>query len=165
MSRAQPIDHRRRRRRTQETDLVFVSNSSPSARSPDHQGYIPATPDSDEDEDSPSGYQHYNDDPRYSVQSGPPGGGDSFMNGIHTSRSGGSFHNGESHLRASTPMSISSSPPATPLCEHKYSPSAPYLRSSVTDTSVSTALRPAFSTGRTLSDHPSLKEERTVNHW
>ncbi|KAK2465844.1 hypothetical protein APHAL10511_001485 [Amanita phalloides] len=169
LSRAQPIDPRRRRRRAQETDLVFVSSCSPM-QSLDHHSFISPTPDSsisDESEDenhSPLGYPHYHDDPRYSTRSGPLGAGDSFVNGSHTSQTEVFFHNRESHLRASTPMSISSSPPATPLCEHKYSPSAPYLRSSVTDTSVSTALRPAFSAGRTLSE-PSLKDERSVNHW
>ncbi len=172
LSRAQPIDHRRRRRRTQETDLVFVSNGSPSGQPPSHHGFIPPTPDSsisDESEDeshSPSAYHHYHDDPRFlSARPGPPGGGDSFMNGNHTSQTANLYHNRESHLRASTPISIASSPPTTPLCEHKYSPSAPYLRSSVTDTTVSTALRPAFNATRTLSDHPSHKDERMVNHW
>lgn len=171
LSRAQPIDHRRRRRRTQE-DLVFVSSGSPSAQIPSHHGFISPAPkssisdDSEDENHSPSAYHYYPDDPRFpSARSGPPGGGDTYMNANHTSQTTNLFHNRESHLRASTPISIGSSPPTTPLCEHKYSPSAPYLRSSVTDTTVSTALRPAFNAGQTIPDHSSLKEGSMVNHW
>jgi hypothetical protein len=146
LSRAQPVEPRRRRRRAQDNDLVFVSADSSNA-----QSLTPATPESsisdeEDDEDlSPTGGS-YRDYHHSSSRSGPhpPAGFEYDTNGNSL------LHRRESHLRSSTPMSVSSaSPPTTPLSEHKYSPSAPYLRSVVTDTTVSTALRPAFTNGRT----------------
>ena len=150
LSRAQPVEPRRRRRRAQDTDLVFVSADSSSSNA---QPLTPATPESssisdeEDDEDlSPTGgsYRHGSDYHR-SAPHHPAAGFEYDTNG------NSHIHRRESHLRSSTPMSVSSSPspPTTPLSEHKYSPSVPYLRSVVTDTTVSTALRPAFTNGRT----------------
>jgi len=133
--------------------------------------HMPGTPESsvsDESEDdqnhqSLTGYHRYNDD--YHHNRHLPVSRSHAPYAPHArSRSENDdtqvvFPSRESHLRSSTPMSIVSSPsqsdpdsrPGTPnsSSDHKYSPSVPFLRSVlVTDSNVSTALRPAFTNGQ-----------------
>ncbi|KIL56241.1 hypothetical protein M378DRAFT_532189 [Amanita muscaria Koide BX008] len=181
LSRAQPVEPRRRRRRAHDPDLVFVTGGPPGQPHPyndlDYHGphqdfmhHVPGTPESslsdesDDDQNHQSGYHRYNDD--YHHYRHLPVSRSHAPYAFHArSRSENEdgqvvFPSRESHLRSSTPMSIVSSPsqsdpdsrPGTPnsCFDHKYSPSVPFLRSVlVADSSVSTALRPAFTNGHT----------------
>ncbi|KAF8638770.1 hypothetical protein AX17_001966 [Amanita inopinata Kibby_2008] len=169
LSRAQPVDHRRRRRRAQQTDLVFVSSEETVSASTSEVGlvgrvqearekrFISPTPESSVSDESADevmplvdGYRHVAA-PSTCVRHGTHPGYSINNNNNGTRMLTSLCHTRESHLRSLTPRT-SPSPPSPHLslsspslmAERKYSPSTPYLRSSVTDTRVSTALRPAF---------------------